>query len=239
MASISAGEDDEAKRLELHLYLKGRYVYQKHCAECHGPTGRGNGPWAAELDVKPRNFRSGLFKFRTTAFGTLPVDDDLRRTIRSGISGTAMPVFSQLHDEEVEALIAYLKNLSRSWKDPALAPVPVAIPEIPEWFASPAALARRARTGATRYAALCAACHGGAGRGDGAGRVGLMDAWGKPIAPAVLAAPHFKSGDSPRDLYRTIATGLNGTPMIGYASTLSEDEIWNLVAWIQTLRLRS
>ena len=142
----------DPKRQELHLYMKGRYVYQKHCVECHGSTGRGNGPWAAELEVKPRNFRSGLFKFRTTAYGTQPVDADLRRTIRSGISGTAMPVFSQLHDEEIDALIVYLKNLSKAWKDPALAAKPVPQPSVPGWFSSSEDRARRATTGSARFA---------------------------------------------------------------------------------------
>lgn len=77
-------EDD--KRRELHLYMKGRYLFQKNCVECHGKTGRGNGPWAAELEIKPRDFRTGLFKFRTTPYGKLPVNEDLRRTIRGGIS---------------------------------------------------------------------------------------------------------------------------------------------------------
>jgi mono/diheme cytochrome c family protein len=227
-----APQADPSKRQELHLYMKGRYVYQKHCVECHGATGRGNGPWAAELEVKPRNFRSGLFKFRSTAFGTQPVDADLRRTIRGGISGTAMPVFSQLHDEEVDALIVYLKNLSKAWKDPTLAANPIPLPEIPEWFSVPEQRKRHADAGAARFAIHCAVCHGPSGAGDGPGGKGLLDGWGNPIAPAVLAAPHHKSGDSPRDLYRTIATGLNGTPMIGFSGSLTEKEIWQLVAWI-------
>ncbi|MCB1205977.1 MAG: c-type cytochrome [Verrucomicrobiae bacterium] len=224
--------DVSDKREEIHLYMKGRYVYQRHCVECHGTTGRGNGPWAAELEVKPRNFRSGLFKFRTTAYGTLPVETDLRRTIRSGISGTAMPIFSQLHDEEVDALIVYLKNLSRAWKDPTLAASPISQPDPPEWLASPEERSPHAESGKARFSLLCSSCHGTSGKGDGEAGKGLIDAWGFPIAPAMLAAPHHKSGDSPRDLYRTISTGLNGTPMIGYAATLKEEEIWELVAWI-------
>ncbi len=227
--------ESEEKRQELHLYMKGRYVYQKHCVECHGSTGRGNGPWAAELEVKPRNFRSGLYKFRTTAYGTLPVDDDLLRTIRSGISGTAMPVFANLHDEEVDALVFYLKNLSRAWRDPDLAPRPVPQPEPPAWLSSAEERSRRAESGRERFALLCASCHGSSGKGDGEAGKGLIDGWGNPIVPAVLAAPHHKSGDSPRDLYRSLSTGLNGTPMAGYATTLEEEEMWELVAWILEL----
>ena len=226
---------ESKKRLELHLYMKGRYVFQKNCVECHGSTGRGNGPWAVELDVKPRNFRTGLFKFRTTPYGKLPVDDDLRRTIRSGISGTAMPVFSHLLGDEVDALIVYLKNLSRSWSDETLLSEPLSIPAIPDWFSSASEQPEHADKGRVRFAALCAVCHGPAGKGDGPGGLQLVDAWEQPIRPADLSAPHHKSGDSPRDLYRTIATGMNGTPMMGFAGLVTEAEIWDLVAFIGQL----
>ncbi len=234
-AEEPAADGSAEKRQELHLYMKGRFVYQKNCLECHGSTGRGNGPWAEELEVKPRNFRSGLYKFRTTAYSTLPVDDDLRRTIRSGISGTAMPFFEKLQDEEVDALVFYVKSLSRAWKDPAVAPRPVSQPETPAWFSSEEERSRRAELGRQRFALLCAGCHGAAGKGDGEAGKGLVDGWGHPIAPAVLAAPHHKSGDSPRDLYRSLSTGLNGTPMIGYEATLKEEEMWELVAWLLEL----
>jgi len=230
-----AAEMSGEKRRELPLYMKGRYLFQKHCADCHGTTGLGNGPWAAELETKPRNFRTGLFKFRTTPFGMLPVKDDLRRTIRSGISGTAMPVFTRISDEEVGALIVYLQNLSRTWNDPTLVAVPLTIPPVPEWFALEKQAAIHAANGKTRFAQLCVICHGAEGRGDGQGAGSLMDAWNEPIFPANLASPHHKSGDSPRDLYRTIATGMNGTPMIGYAGLLSEKEIWELVAFVRAL----
>jgi len=232
---VAEEESDEESRRQLHYYLKGRYLFQKQCTTCHGTTGRGNGPWAAELTDKPRNFRTGVFKFRTTPFGKLPTDDDLRRTIRKGISGTAMPFFADFSDEDVTALIVYLQSLSRNWDDEKLVGEPLDLPETPDWYRDSEKKAAHAKNGAKTFAAQCSVCHGPKGEGDGPGSQGLVDVWENPIAPAALSEEHHKSGDAPTDLYRTIATGLNGTPMIGYAEMLKPAEIWDLVAFIQGL----
>ncbi len=227
--------DAEARRMELHQYLKGRYLFQKNCTTCHGETGRGDGPWAADLKDKPRNFRVGVFKFRTTPFGKLPVEKDLRRTIRSGISGTAMPFFKDFSDEDVSALIVYLQNLSRKWDDAELKAEPVELAPRPKWFSDSEEKPGHVMKGKKLFAVNCASCHGEKGKGDGPASVGLIDIWEHPIVPADLSGPHHKSGDQPEDLFRTISTGLNGTPMIGFHEVLGPESIWDLVAFIESL----
>jgi hypothetical protein len=48
----------------------------------------------------------------------------------------------------------------------------------------------------------------------------------------------FKSGPNPDDLYRTISTGLNGTPMPSYANVLTPEERWGLVFYILSIATR-
>src|SRR6185436_19041814 len=63
---------------------RGRRVYDRACATCHGTTGRGDGPTAALLGIRPRNFTLGTYRFRTTPSGALPSDADLVRTVTYG-----------------------------------------------------------------------------------------------------------------------------------------------------------
>ncbi len=233
MSCLADPAEDKARRKDMHYYMKGRHVFQSQCIPCHGKTGRGNGPWAANLTDKPRNFRMGIFKFRTTPYGKLPTNDDLRRTIRNGISGTAMPFFKKLTDADVNGLIVYLQNLSKRWDDEENFAESIPLPDTPDWFKDKEQLAARSKPGATKFAELCAVCHGPKGKGDGPGAEGLIDVWEHPIVPADLTNEHHKSGDAPADLYRTIATGLDGTPMLGFYQTLKPEEIWNLVAFIK------
>ena len=89
-----------------------RGLYRQHCVACHGISGSGAGPNASLLSPYPRDFRRGIFKYTSTSDGAKPATDDLRRTLRRGIPGTAMPSFIQLADEDVEALVEYVKYLS-------------------------------------------------------------------------------------------------------------------------------
>ena len=61
--------------------------------------------------------------------------------------------------------------------------------------------------------AKCWECHGQTGKGDGEKAAGLKDDFGFPILPADLTSGQFKSGPSVEDIFRTMSTGLSGTPM--------------------------
>ncbi len=89
-----------------------RGLYRQHCAACHGISGDGAGPVAGLLDPYPRDFRNGVFKYTSTAYGAKPVRRDLDRALRNGNRDTAMPSFDLLPEEEINALIEYTKYLS-------------------------------------------------------------------------------------------------------------------------------
>jgi mono/diheme cytochrome c family protein len=208
---------------------QGRQVYLTHCAVCHGERGDGQGPGAARLQTKPRDFTSGLFKFRSTPSGALPLDRDLYRTLREGVHRTSMIPQTHLSADDRWAAIQYIKGFSVRFvrENPA---EPVRLPPLPT------DLRARREQGKQLYVdAGCVQCHGPAGRGNGSAAQDLLDAWGHPIRPTDLTLRPLKGGSSPTDLYRTLSTGLNGTPMPSYHDALSEEERWALVAYVESL----
>jgi mono/diheme cytochrome c family protein len=54
----------------------------------------------------------GIFKFKSTPKGKAPTHEDLKRILINGIPGTAMPSFLVLPDNEIEAMIHYVRYLS-------------------------------------------------------------------------------------------------------------------------------
>jgi mono/diheme cytochrome c family protein len=87
-------------------------LYRKHCLACHGLSGDGAGPNAADLNPYPRDFRNGVFKYTSTAGTAKPLKEDLLHTLRNGIPGTAMPSLAKLPNEQIESLVEYVKYLS-------------------------------------------------------------------------------------------------------------------------------
>ena len=65
----------------------------------------------------------------------------------------------------------------------------------------------------------------------------LKDIWGLPSVPSDLRQPHLRCGDGPADIFRVLTTGLNGTPMISQAQTLTEEQRWQVAAYIQSIRI--
>lgn len=87
-------------------------LFRQHCVHCHGITGDGFGPTAIFLNPYPRDFRRGIFKFTSTTESAKPTKEDLKRTLKLGIAGTAMPSFALLPEADIDALVEYVKYLS-------------------------------------------------------------------------------------------------------------------------------
>lgn len=207
----------------------GEAIYQTYCSQCHGDDGAGEGIATPYLRPAPRDFTSAKYRVRSTPVGYLPTDEDLHRSIRDGLPGTGMPGFaSDLSEEQIAEVTYYLKSLAPDFEDPDAYGEVLPIPDPPPF--DPESL----ETGFQTYVEVgCARCHGEEGRGDGPSAPTLRDDWGYFIPPADLTMPwYFRGGGSRQDIYRSISTGLYGTPMAGFADGLSEEQRWQIVDWI-------
>ena len=192
----------------------GKTTFERACAACHGTSGRGNGPGAADLSPHPRDLTKNAFRFRSTASGEPPRPEDLERTIRKGLPGSAMPAFDGLlSDGEIVELVAYIDTL----RGPAdeTPPTVVVVPAIPP--ATPESI----RAGRSVYVLLeCWRCHGVDGDGRGPSAKELVDDDGRPIRATDFRHDPLKGGRRPDDIARSILTGLNGSPMPSYGDAL-------------------
>ena len=81
----------------------GARVYAARCALCHGPEGRGDGPGAAALNPKPRNYHDKAYMATRT-------DAELLEVIRNGKG--AMPRWSGILSEaEMQAVLKHVRGL--------------------------------------------------------------------------------------------------------------------------------
>jgi cytochrome c oxidase cbb3-type subunit I/II len=218
----------------------GKEVYERRCLGCHGANGDGNGPAATFLyNQRPRNFAAAVFKFRLTK-EPVPTDGDLLRTISRGVRGTAMPPWYDLPLNDRLAVIQYIKYvLAVDRSDPAK---PYAFfveepPGPPLYIGKPPAPSQQLldRGKEVWEQAKCWECHGQKGKGDGEKAAGLKDDLGFTIVPADLTSGQFKSGPAVEDIFRTVTTGLSGTPMPSYRDAIPEEDRWALAYYILAL----
>lgn len=258
----SERNDDETFRRHLQ---HGAAVYEQRCLACHGVTGDGNGPAAAFLQPRPRDYRRGIFKFTSTPYGAKPRREDIERTIRRGITGTSMPSFALLSDEDVQAVVDYVLALamrgeleillastaeSEDELDPDM--VDELVSSAPElWQAAAGAIVlpevrmpvfSEETVAAGKEAFLtkgCSKCHGEDGRGLTQGNVGT-DAWGFSTRAADLTSGMLRGGRRPLDIYRRISSGINGTPMPSFHDALANEPetIWNLAHYVLSVSNR-
>jgi DMSO reductase family type II enzyme heme b subunit len=216
----------------------GKVPYDRWCAGCHGVEGRGDGPGAATMLPRPRDFTTGKYEIRSTPSGALPTDDDLRGVILDGMPGTAMPGWrDHLSDREVADLIDYLQTFSRFFESqPPPEPMTIA--------SAPAAGEEAIAEGREFYEKIeCNKCHGEQGRGDGPSAPTLEDDQDRPVRAADLSENWlFNGGGSVEEIHERLVTGLNGTPMPSFhdliaAEFMTEDQLWNVAHYVRSLAL--
>ncbi len=92
------------------MLAQAKSQYDTLCAVCHGPDGRGDGPAGAALNPKPVNFHGRTFQERMPVGATHWV-------VKNGLGNTprrsGMPAFGQLPDDQIWALVEYVRRLGR------------------------------------------------------------------------------------------------------------------------------
>jgi high-affinity iron transporter len=80
------------------------------------------------------------------------------------------------------------------------------------------------------YIQHCSSCHGPRGMGDGPAARGM-----EPPPPA-LGSAEVMADVPPALMYRIVSVGIAGTPMVGWSETLTADERWSIVSYLNGLR---
>jgi mono/diheme cytochrome c family protein len=120
-----------------HRLTQGEALYLRHCADCHGWEGRGGGPMAGMLGIRPPSLRRPELWAESSA-AELTAKVLYGRELSVPLEATP----SIASNADVTAITAYLRRL----------------PSIP-W--------EQVNRGQELYDSLCVYCHGLYGRGDG------------------------------------------------------------------------
>jgi DMSO reductase family type II enzyme heme b subunit len=224
-------------------------LYAKYCAICHGEEGEGTGKFAYLMNPRPRNFRQGDFKLSTTQ-NQIPSDEDLLRTISRGMPGSAMPPWEHLPLADLQALVKHVRQFH----------VQATKEELARWVADgsissdevPTALAERTEPGLPLvmppeppfdeirwfrgrrlYLESCASCHGA--DGHPVPEAVKLDSEGYPVPPRSFVNGIFKGSSEGHQLYARIVKGLKGTPMPASEGVYSDDQVWDVIHYVQSL----
>ena len=203
----------------------GEKVYVERCAICHGTDGDGKGVAAPSIYPRPRDFKLGQFKYKTTAPDQPPSDSDLINVVSDGLNASPMPYFKDiLTQAEIKAVVGYVKGFSPAFKNSKGEAV-----TLPQRVNPDAASVAR---GKETFKAQCASCHGE----DGRARAELKDANGFTVYTRDLTSPWtFRGGNDPKNLWLRITNGLAPSPMPSFADKLTPEQRWDVVNYVATL----
>jgi mono/diheme cytochrome c family protein len=94
--------------------VAGKKIYLTYCSGCHGESGKGDGPAAASLPVKPADHTDGQIMSKHS-------DQYLFDIIAKGGQGvqksSLMPAWNgQLKEKEIREVLAFIRSLAKASK---------------------------------------------------------------------------------------------------------------------------
>lgn len=90
---------------------RGKAVYEKNCALCHGPAGQGNGPMSSGLSPRPKDLTSKAVIGKRSDWEVYLVIRDGGKAL--GLSPQMFSYKTLLEDQEIRDVAAYVRTLAK------------------------------------------------------------------------------------------------------------------------------
>lgn len=110
LAALVASSTTAWAAASAKIGAKAPEKFATFCVPCHGPAGRGDGPAAASLNPKPRNFEDGTYMNGRT-------DAQLINVIKNGsaaekLSPLMVGYGSMMNDQEIKDIVGYIRSIA-------------------------------------------------------------------------------------------------------------------------------
>jgi mono/diheme cytochrome c family protein len=183
--------------------------YSEYCSVCHGDRGDGQSHAQQGLMPPPRNFTDPTFVATATR-------ERIVAAITNGVPGTAMIAWrTEFEPAEIDELADYVfDELTRVREETAVArPVNAEFERI--------------------YQESCSVCHGDDGKGARWGQESLS------VKPRDFTSALSRTELTRDRMIVSVTNGRPGTPMPGFASQLSPQQIEGIVDYVRARFMRS
>jgi mono/diheme cytochrome c family protein len=234
----------------------GKTTYTEYCMPCHGVNGDGKGTSAKGLQVPPRNFTQGLYKFGQVVSGELPHDEHFYKILKEGLTGTAMLPWKELSDIQMFNLVQYIKTFAPDkWvgAEKKLGDV-ITLTKDPFGDAHKESAIQKGKE-VYHAVAQCWTCHRAYVSKNEFSEISQKindkpvtefdpdmfhvklqpNEYGASSMPPEFTYDSVRSANTVEELYIRISAGIGGTSMPSWKGTLQDDEIWAVAHYVKSL----
>lgn len=199
------------------------YAGKGICAQCHGDTGKGNGPSGVGFDPRPRDFTNPTWQKART-------DGEIFVSINEGTQFGMMAYANSLTDDERWDLVNYIRTLVIEEDFPPRIN-PGRLPEIQALKNPLSGDSKSIALGKEIFfgKGICVSCHGEQGRGDGPNAASFDP------GPRDFTNAKWQKLRTDGEIFFAIHEGTQ-FGMVAFGESLSEKEIWGLVNYLRTLK---